>query len=193
MRTCSMCRVTDPLSGFGTHKSWCRVCVREYSRAWRRGERRQRTSRFPRVDGTKVCSRCGVGGDEHFFPSSLRRKGRTALCKKCRIEYYRQRGWSHKEATRLRKRKLSFVREYKLRHGCADCGANDDATKLVFHHPHDSNKAGNVSKMVANNRSWKLIKAEIAECVVLCMSCHMADHKQERHYERMAAAIFRAA
>lgn len=55
--------------------------------------------------------------------------------------------------------------------GCADCGTHED---LNFHHLDPSTKSYDVTQMV--NRSAVAFEAELAKCVVVCVTCHKRRH-----------------
>lgn len=65
--------------------------------------------------------------------------------------------------------KRKVLDEYKLKHGCIDCGYNENADALEFDHV-KGNKLKTVSAMCYS--SWDKIWAEIAKCEIRCANCH---------------------
>jgi len=63
--------------------------------------------------------------------------------------------------------------EYKKTLKCERCGEGRWYC-LDFHHRDPTTKEFTVGESV--RRSWKVIKAEIAKCEVLCANCHRAEH-----------------
>jgi|ERR1035437_2631941 hypothetical protein len=64
---------------------------------------------------------------------------------------------------------VEFVKQYKLEHGCADCGYNEHPAALEFDHvqPH---LRGIVGKQMG--KTLKIILEEIERCEVVCANCH---------------------
>ena len=74
-----------------------------------------------------------------------------------------------------RRRVLEFLRAFKMKHGCADCGYNKHHAALDFDHV----KVGKTIN-VCFSRSIEQAKREIELCEVVCANCH-----RRRTYERM--------
>ena len=64
---------------------------------------------------------------------------------------------------------------------CKHCGTSD---KLHYHHVDPSTKEFNVGREL--NRKWKVLKAELDKCIVLCASCHSKHHAKEQANEQLA-------
>jgi hypothetical protein len=97
-----------------------------------------------------------------------------ASCKECRREYMRQRGDLHRRQTRrARDKRRAAARAYViqiLRSGaCADCGLADPA---VLEFDHVGPKLMEVGKLVREAYRLERIKAEIANCELVCANCH---------------------
>lgn len=60
--------------------------------------------------------------------------------------------------------------------GCQQCSTTDPVC-LDFHHP--NSKRDGVAKMVSWRRSIESIRREIDRCVLLCASCHRAEHRSK--------------
>lgn len=64
---------------------------------------------------------------------------------------------------------VAFVRQHKLRLGCADCGYNQHHAGLEFDHIKPRIR-GTVGAQVGKNRN--VLLEEIAQCEVVCGTCH---------------------
>ena len=84
----------------------------------------------------------------------------------------------HKRCT---KKKLEYMKRYKLLVGCAFCGYKQHYAALEFDHINPSEKLGTISQ---SYRSWgmKKIKDEIRKCQVLCSNCHRVKTMQDKDY-----------
>lgn len=71
-----------------------------------------------------------------------------------------------------RDKKRDFITKLKAESGCAHCGEKDPIV-LQFHHASGDTLFA-VARMTA--QSWKMIRAEIAKCVILCANCHLREH-----------------
>ena len=116
----------------------------------------------------QICNGCGrilLASDFH--------RGQ-ARCKDCRREYMRLRGDLHRRQTRqaLEKRRAK-ARAYildLLRNGrCADCYLADPA---VLEFDHVGPKRTEVGKLVREGYRLDRIKAEVANCELVCANCH---------------------
>ena len=68
---------------------------------------------------------------------------------------------------------------FKVFKGCSHCGYKDNSAALQFHHVDPSKKLQNVSMIRRSSYSqWKVIKAEIRKCIVLCANCHSIETKE---------------
>lgn len=91
-------------------------------------------------------------------------KGRRVCkpCHKARVRYQH----------RNRRIKLRIaVAEYMRSNPCIDCGETDPIV-LQFDHRDSNTKEHNVSDLVGNGNSWKMIQKEIDKCDVRCANCH---------------------
>jgi len=104
------------------------------------------------IAAVKSCCKCGTESTEDFWPSM------TWTCKKCHAKYRQG----------LRKAKRDWMAQYKLDAGCADCGYNEHPHALDFDHVEE--KEFNVSQ--GQDKSYKILKEEIAKCDVVCANCH---------------------
>lgn len=90
-------------------------------------------------------------------------------------EYYLKNKEIYKKRNQsLRKRNREFVNAYKKENGCSNCGYNNHACALDFHHVKIKNE--NINKLVRNCNSIEGIKEEIKKCIVLCSNCHRVEH-----------------
>ncbi|MET0511575.1 MAG: HNH endonuclease, partial [Thermoleophilaceae bacterium] len=95
-------------------------------------------------------------------------------CKDCRREYMRLRGDLHRRQTKQAlDNRRAIARKYLieiLRAGrCADCGLADAA---VLEFDHVGPKQMEVGRLVREGYRLKHIKAEIANCELVCANCH---------------------
>ena len=68
---------------------------------------------------------------------------------------------------------------FKVFKGCSHCGYKDNPAALQFHHVDPSKKLQNVSMIRRSSYSqWKVIKAEIRKCILLCSNCHSIETKE---------------
>ena len=121
-----------------------------------------------RWEPAQLCNGCGrilLASDFH--------RGQSR-CKDCRREYMRRRGDLHRLQTRrARDKRQAAARAYVLqllRSGaCADCGLTDPA---VLEFDHVGPKWMEVGKLVREGYRLERIKAEIANCELVCANCH---------------------
>lgn len=66
-------------------------------------------------------------------------------------------------------RNLEYVQNYKIEKGCADCGYNTHHAGLEFDHVRPKIRGVVASQM---GKSLKVIMEEIAQCDVVCGTCH---------------------
>lgn len=79
--------------------------------------------------------------------------------------------------TKARKRNGKFTDRYKKLCGCSQCGYNEYAIGLDFHHINgNTDKKNSVSNMARSGIGLKLLKSEIRKCVILCAICHRVEH-----------------
>lgn len=67
----------------------------------------------------------------------------------------------------------------KLANGCADCGWRGWARGLDWDHVRGT-KVGGIASLIANNRPWPEIEAEMGKCDVVCANCHRLRTAQRR-------------
>jgi hypothetical protein len=67
-------------------------------------------------------------------------------------------------ARQRRERNRKLVQQYKVDHGCADCGYNEHHAGLEFDHI-NNDKVYNVARLMGQE---KALWAEIAKCEVVC-------------------------
>jgi hypothetical protein len=77
----------------------------------------------------------------------------------------------------LRRRALHQKLDYlkKLKAKCALCPESDQCC-LDFHHVDPSLKRARCYNLA--RYSWRLLRAELVKCVVLCANCHRKEHKR---------------
>jgi len=75
-------------------------------------------------------------------------------------------------------RKKTYIKAYKLKHGCCKCGYQEDSDALQLDHLPEFEKRADVSTL--ESKSWSVITTEIAKCQVLCANCHALETKARR-------------
>lgn len=124
----------------------------------------------------KRCSACGLTLPLEVFSKNKRKSdGLQSACKSCSAQ--RSAKWyKNNPSIRViqnqyqRARNKAFVDRYKRIYGkCTDCGTTDHRV-LQFDHLEDKRK--NVSDMIYQGNSIKVIKAEIRKCQMRCANCH---------------------
>jgi len=87
-------------------------------------------------------------------------------------------------AARVRhKERRIVVQKYKVLKGCSICGFNKNYSALDFDHIDRNKKRKNVSRLIGDTCSWKIVVAEIKKCRVLCANCHRMKTQKNREYE----------
>lgn len=92
-------------------------------------------------------------------------------------DYYKTKAKERNE--RLRPYLKEFVNRYKLLVGCVDCGYKKNPYALQFDHIKGT-KFKEISRLVAEVYSIKLIKEEIRKCEVRCANCHAIITQERR-------------
>lgn len=83
---------------------------------------------------------------------------------------------NNRKSNKARKdRAKNFFLDIRKNSQCKFCGENCEHC-LDFHHLDPATKVEAVGTMVAQARSLKQIKEEIAKCIVLCSNCHRKLH-----------------
>jgi hypothetical protein len=59
---------------------------------------------------------------------------------------------------------------------CGICGYRKNYSALTFHHKDPSKKLFGIDLRQCSNRSWKVLKTEVAKCSLLCHNCHNELH-----------------
>ena len=77
-----------------------------------------------------------------------------------------------------RQYKKNLIRNIKSGSGCEVCGEQRYYC-LDFHHKDQSEKEGEISKMLSNGTSLNKVLSEITKCSLLCANCHREVHYQE--------------
>lgn len=130
---------------------------------------------------TKQCSACKQPkGLTEFSRNRAKKDGLQTRCKQCskkgHKEYYTKNRERMQEQIYIRKRariaeNQERVFAYLLEHPCVDCNEPDPCV-LDFDHRAPSEKIHEVSKLLGEGYSWKVILNEIQKCDVRCANCH---------------------
>ena len=68
------------------------------------------------------------------------------------------------------KDRKEWIREYKLKQGCVDCGYRDNPIALQFDHLPGVQKSTEIRN--GSHIGWEVLMEEIAKCEVVCANCH---------------------
>lgn len=131
----------------------------------------------------KRCSKCGrVLPATKFYKNRAKKDGLQSYCHDCahrrRVQYYKEnRVCEDKRNREAYKRYQERYQRYKEKCVCEVCGESRWYV-LDFHHDGDD-KTEHIGALVARQRSWAAVVAEIQKCRVLCANCHRALHYED--------------
>jgi len=134
----------------------------------------------------KKCATCKQDKPvTEFNKKSSTKDGLERYCKDCHRARNRKHYEEHTDeykasAKKFKKQLKEWFVEYKSTLVCCKCGETK-YWRLDFHHTDPSTKETDVSRLVTENRSRKVILAEIDKCIVVCRNCH-ADIHYEQEY-----------
>lgn len=98
----------------------------------------------------------------------------TLLCGNCHAKEHRADS-SHRDDVTKEATLRRWTYRYKRRRGCSACGVTDHRC-LEFHHPGE--KTAGVGEMIADSAPEADVRAEVEQCVVLCVNCHRKEHAE---------------
>jgi hypothetical protein len=107
--------------------------------------------------------------------------------KESRIRKTKEWQAAHEDRDKIRRRKVhketyperhALIDAIKLEAGCADCGYNEYACGLDFHHRDPATKTAPVSNLL--KASIPRLMTEIAKCEVICAICHRVRNMKAR-------------
>lgn len=78
----------------------------------------------------------------------------------------------------------AWADQYKLEHGCADCGYNQHPAALDFDHRPGTIKVRDIKS--GKQFGWQALQDEVAKCDVVCANCHRV-RTVERRREVMSS------
>lgn len=118
---------------------------------------------------------CEIKQPEDMQTKGVYKKKVMGVCKECWEKYYKQ-FTSDPELKRRKKEKQSiqkrkFIIQYFHSNPCVDCGETNILV-LQFDHLNPEEKKYEISTILSNNYSLKLLKEEINKCEVVCANCH---------------------
>lgn len=101
----------------------------------------------------------------------MNKAARERQRERCRANRRKNRNYnSYKQTTRTRLRlKIARIKESQP---CLDCGFYFPAPIMEFDHRPGVEKVDTIARMVVQQRSWKVIEAEMAKCDLVCANCH---------------------
>jgi hypothetical protein len=82
--------------------------------------------------------------------------------------------------------KKQYVIDYKMQHGCADCGFKGHHAALHFDHLPGHTKVRDIKS--GQQLGWQALLDEIAKCEVVCANCHSIRTWQRVQTETMVDA-----
>lgn len=135
-------------------------------------------------NGTLFCNACELWLDKKKFKSpGARAKGKLhTMCNGCLYLKYTK---------PYVDKKTAVVQQYKLGHGCTDCGYNKHPAALEFDHLPGTEKKFNIMEQIGG-RSMDAIMKEIAKCEVVCANCHAirtTERRQDASGSKLVANV----
>lgn len=137
----------------------------------------------------KKCYRCKqLKDDNEFSKNKAKKDGLQASCILCKRaydrDYYKDRIYDksirRKNTLARRDTNRKIVYNHLKSHPCVDCGETD---VIVLEFDHIKDKKYNISSIVGQGMSDKLLIAEIDKCEVRCANCHRRKtSKQFNHF-----------
>lgn len=129
----------------------------------------------------KICTACKHPKDleNDFNKKKSSPDGRQNVCRECNKKksnaYYATNKKKHKRAVKIHKERYKqevhqWIASYLVEKGCTDC-PEKDIRCLEFDHVRGK-KSRNISNMITNICSLKVIQLEIQKCDVRCANCH---------------------
>ena len=115
-----------------------------------------------------ICTKCNEEKFDNFH--KCQRHCKSCVAKADAAYYAKQR---------------ALVDEYKLRHGCIDCGFNTYPEALHFDHKDPMMKNFSIGRSI--RKHWDKLLKEIEKCDVRCANCHAVKHKRLRMAVEMVA------
>jgi len=79
-----------------------------------------------------------------------------------------------------RERQRVWVRSYKERGGCRNCGTRQGPV-LDLHHVDSESKTASVGRMVSDGCSLSELRKEVDRCEVMCANCHRKLHAERNN------------
>jgi hypothetical protein len=77
----------------------------------------------------------------------------------------------------------AFIRDYKAKNPCIDCGERDPIV-LEFDHRDPSQKLFSIASLRMG--TIDRLKTEISKCDIRCANCHRRSTAKNGHYRKMA-------
>lgn len=138
-----------------------------------------------------VCNCCLIEKDEEEFNWRWKPIKRQRTCRDCQRkrqnDWYARNADTHKANVNAHKldtlaASRQYIWDYLSTHPCVDCGEADPKV-LEFDHVRGE-KRMEVTRMVTNGVSIRVIQQEIDKCEVRCANCHRRRTSKEQGYWR---------
>jgi hypothetical protein len=118
----------------------------------------------------KECRYCKKSYPESYFGVALTTDKKVYRRHKCKFCYQEVKNI-------LRRKKRTWLVDYKKNCRCNKCGVNDFRV-LEFHHLDKQEKEFSLS-WAHDNKGIEHMKEEMKKCIILCANCHRILHWEE--------------
>lgn len=145
---------------------------------------------------TKLCKLCDrIRPAADFSWKSISKKQIQSYCKQCQNQrskahynLYRQ---AYIKKARLRNRTIlkqiqEYVWSYLSTHRCVDCG---EADIVVLEFDHIEKKEHNLSEIIRERSSLRVVEKEISKCVVRCANCHRRKTAKDFSWKKLITRL----
>lgn len=135
----------------------------------------------------RFCLGCSPFGAHNTRPSLS--PSHMRLCSLCDREFTgaKRRTRCMTCNTRIRRARAKLAAIAFMGGCCTRCGFQGHQSAFDFHHA-DGDKDFNIGDVA--NKSWKVLKKELAKCELLCANCHRIEHSK-RENPRFVAEVER--
>lgn len=127
-----------------------------------------------------MCDRCYASRYRDLFPD------KASETKRNWVKANRERANEHWQRGKRKRRRLyrSWLNEFKMERGCADCGCAEHPAALDFDHLPGNAKAFGLAAGADVSRAE--VFRELGKCEVVCANCHRIRTANRRRQEFVA-------